>query len=353
MISNTFNRIKHTLNAEHRIQSIDVFRGIAILAVVLFHFNEFLPYGYLGVDLFFVISGLLVGGILTKRFEENQINYSKFILSRGFKIWPSYYLFIFLGTIFAYLMYSDTHPDQIITIENLPRYLFFYRNYTGVPNHYIFDHVWSVCVEEHFYIILPFLFIIVKKVFNSNINYLFGLTIFTIILGFIFKMFSLYFTNGQDTYAATHNRIDALAWGVLLNLILFYKKSFFRSKASDSFFSIGFFILVLCIGFHYFFNWIFFEKIIFHSLIPFAFFLMIGGIYFKKFENWYPLRLVAYFSYNWYLWHVLFLFFVYDNIGKNILGLLCFILISFFFAILTTIFIEERFLRIRKKVLDK
>lgn len=60
------------LRANTRIPSVDVFRAFAILPVVIYHFNKSLPYGYLGVDLFFVISGLLVGSILIKKFKRNE-----------------------------------------------------------------------------------------------------------------------------------------------------------------------------------------------------------------------------------------------------------------------------------------
>lgn len=58
-----------TLKDTTRISSIDIFRSIAIITVIIYHFNHRLPYGYIGVDLFFVISGLLVGGLLTKQFR--------------------------------------------------------------------------------------------------------------------------------------------------------------------------------------------------------------------------------------------------------------------------------------------
>ena len=69
------------INNPLRISSVDIFRAFAIIAVVLIHFNHFLPYGSVGVDLFFVISGLLIGGLLTKEFNSGtKINFVKFIL---------------------------------------------------------------------------------------------------------------------------------------------------------------------------------------------------------------------------------------------------------------------------------
>ena len=63
-----FDNLNKVLCSSNRVSSVDIWRGIAIISVVLYHFNETLPYGSLGVDLFFVISGLLVGGLLTKPF---------------------------------------------------------------------------------------------------------------------------------------------------------------------------------------------------------------------------------------------------------------------------------------------
>ena len=96
-IQRSFNRLQsvRTLQDPARNSCVDVFRALAIMAVVLFHFEGLLPYGNIGVDLFFVISGLLVGGLLIRQLHTGtRIRFFKFFLQRGFKIWPSYYAFL-------------------------------------------------------------------------------------------------------------------------------------------------------------------------------------------------------------------------------------------------------------------
>lgn len=108
-------KVFQIINNTKRISSVDIFRSVAIITVVIFHFNHQLPYGYLGVDLFFLISGLLVGGLLTKDFESgNKINFFYFFLQRGFKIWPSYYAFLLFGSLIAIYFYKTIDSDQII-----------------------------------------------------------------------------------------------------------------------------------------------------------------------------------------------------------------------------------------------
>jgi peptidoglycan/LPS O-acetylase OafA/YrhL len=131
-----FNNLNRVLSSNDRVSSVDIWRGLAIISVVLYHFNGTLSYGSLGVDLFFVISGLLVGGLLTKPFlKEEKISFFNFFLRRGFKIWPSYYTFLVLGTIIATLTYNSQNSNQIIPFTDFKRYLLFYQNYTGFPFH--------------------------------------------------------------------------------------------------------------------------------------------------------------------------------------------------------------------------
>lgn len=345
-----------TIKSTNRISSVDIFRSLAIISVILYHFS-FLPFGYLGVDLFFLISGLLVGGILTKEFENGKkINFFKFVLQRGFKIWPSYYAFILFGNIIAFYFYHITNPQYSIPFWDMKRYLFFYQNYTGKPFHFCFEHVWSLCVEEHFYILLPIMFIFIQNFIKDNYKKLslFVFVILTIIAGIVFKFLSYYFTHSQDTSAATHNRIDALAWGVLLNLIISYHGEKLKSlKFSIFMFTTGLVIFITALYLSVYCPSILFNKIYFHSIIPISFFCMIIGLYYFDFSKLRALRIVSYYSYNWYLWHTIFISFISRNLGVTIGSLIIYIVFTFLVAVIATIFIEETFLSKRKVVLDR
>src|ERR1700733_8613286 len=87
---------------------LDFIRGIAILMVIDFHgartfllapfaWMGFANFGWAGVDVFFVLSGFLVGGLLVKEWKLfGRINSKQFLIRRGFKIWPQYYFFLIL-----------------------------------------------------------------------------------------------------------------------------------------------------------------------------------------------------------------------------------------------------------------
>lgn len=342
------------LSLKGRNSSVDIFRSLAIISVVVFHFNHFLPFGQLGVDLFFVISGLLVGGLLTKDFRRGEkINFLKFFLQRGFKIWPSFYTFLIIGNIALFYLYKDIAPDQYIPLWDIKRYLFFYQNYTGIPFHWSFDHVWSLCVEEHFYILLPLGFILIQKA-RGNQKLLFLTVGLVIIAGITFKALALYYTNSKDTYSATHNRIDALGWGVLLNLIINFYPQYLEDKVRNiKLLVTGIALLALIIIVAIYTNSTFYHKVVVHSIVPFAFSLMLFGAYKIDLSNFKTLRFIAYYSYNWYLWHPLFVFGVSHYLGANLIGLSLYLTISFIAAMFFTIVVEEPVLGKRNLIINK
>lgn len=346
------NNAWKSINNPHRSRAIDVYRAIAVLSVVAFHFGPFLPYGYLGVDIFFVISGFLVGGILIEQYLHKKIHFWKFILQRGFKIWPSYYFFLLIGGIFCYLYYSgSSHPDLYIPLHDIKRYLFFYRNFTGEPHHWNFDHVWSLCIEEHFYILFPLSLIFTKFFPFQKKTKIYILLFLYIVSGIAFKWLALNFTNGKDTYAATYNRLDALAYGVLLYMMLHYPlfKSIFKKQL---WFWIGMLGAISCILFDHFVGALWFEKLWFHSLIPLFVVMIIYATYHFAFPYTKGLRFLSYYSYNWYLWHPMLVYMIYDHIGNNIIGFAIYLGLSFLLAFVFTHGIEEPFMKLRRTYID-
>jgi peptidoglycan/LPS O-acetylase OafA/YrhL len=154
-----FSLDKSFIRSNQRLPGLDLLRAIAILWVMLFHarglnlpFYPVARFGWMGVDLFFVLSGFLIGSQLLKPYlEGKRPSLGLFYLRRAFRILPVYWVVLLLY--FAVPMVRE-QPDisplwEFLTFtENL------FLNLSGVLS---FTHVWSLCVEEHFYLVLPLL----------------------------------------------------------------------------------------------------------------------------------------------------------------------------------------------------
>lgn len=214
-----------------RLRELDFLRGIAILLVLLRHqplFNFTSEMGWIGVDLFFVLSGFLVSGLLFKEYLKfGDIKPSLFLIRRGFKIYPIYYI-SFLFYLSLLLFKKD------IKIVDLLSELFFIQNYTnGVGA--INPVSWSLAVEEHFYIGLVFiLWLSLKKKWISlkenhqslgfgRIEYsILGLMLLCLFLRLSYNS-SYNFTS--KSFTMTHLRIDSLFAGVLIAYFYFFKRA--------------------------------------------------------------------------------------------------------------------------------
>jgi peptidoglycan/LPS O-acetylase OafA/YrhL len=336
-----FSMRDRALNHPSRIEALDYWRALAILTVVFYHFEK-LPFGYLGVDLFFVLSGFLVSRVLLQQTQVNGEVARNFVISRGFKIWPSYYFFFLIGSIICSRLYSTSHPELAIHGNDWWKYLFFYQNYRGT-NHFVFDHVWSLCVEEHFYLLLPLGFWLRIKFF-PNLPVI-AMVIIAIFAGNLFRTIG-YFIH-FETFSATHNNIGALSWGVLLAVITNCGQRNIKFKLL--WLGSGIALLAGSIFFLAYSQNEFYENVIFHGLTALAFFLLIGGS--LSFRNqclsW--LKYISYYSYNWYLWHVLGLFAIRVRFGTGFLGTAIFVLSGFFLAFIAVHLIEENGLKLRAR----
>ncbi len=150
---------------------LDVMRAFAILLVIGAHFRFAAPdgvvgalayvwheWGGFGVPLFFTLSGYLVGGLLiTEMRTRGGIDVGRFLIRRGLKIWPAY--FVFVAYLVAMPLAKGASLRELLS-DYWPNALFI-NNYIG-PNPAL--HTWSLAVEEHFYLALPFVLLALIRI---------------------------------------------------------------------------------------------------------------------------------------------------------------------------------------------
>ena len=105
--------------------------------------------GWVGVDIFFVLSGFLVSGLLFREYQVHQsLRIGRFLVRRGLKIYPAFYLLILLT------IWLDLAPYDVRKVLGEVFFLQSYYNLFGS----IWTHTWTLAIEEHFYILLALLF---------------------------------------------------------------------------------------------------------------------------------------------------------------------------------------------------
>ncbi len=156
-----------TPKAAHKghIRGLDGLRGIAVLIVFLFHERLLLPFGWVGVQLFFVLSGFLITRILLRYRTFDIRGYLwTFYGRRTVRIFPLYYAYLagFAVICFVLSFRSETLPAQAhVGLEQLPWAGLYGYNFlhavSGVEHSRVLTHFWSLAVEEQFYLVWPIL----------------------------------------------------------------------------------------------------------------------------------------------------------------------------------------------------
>ena len=175
-------------SATNKILEIQGLRALAATLVLIFH-AKLISGGFIGVDIFYVISGFLITGLLLKEFNSaGKISLKAFYLRRSKRLLPASFLVLFVTAIFAWLVLppisrGSIGRDLIATTLYISNYLFAwwqndYQNLNATPSPFI--HYWSLAVEEQFYLFWP-LFIIALAKLKSARKFLTGFSLVTVI----------------------------------------------------------------------------------------------------------------------------------------------------------------------------
>jgi len=229
---------KQTYEPKH-LPALDGVRGIAILLVILVHLSailrdmgiqRYLGFGWIGVDLFFVLSGFLITRILLDTRNDSRY-YQRFYIRRGLRIWPLYYVYLVASILFVHLLgrvFAHSHgdfgsagPPSITT--PLWMYLFFMQNLYWPSLFCSKDAMavtWSLCIEEHFYFAWP---VCVRNSAVATLKYALAALL---VLSPCMRILAIYVLRGNpySTWLQTIDRftplhLDAIATGCLLCLL--------------------------------------------------------------------------------------------------------------------------------------
>ncbi|MES2478503.1 MAG: acyltransferase [Bacteroidota bacterium] len=358
---------------------LDHLRALAIFSVFLFHYfilsggkPEWLPdfakFGWTGVDLFFVLSGFLISSQLFEQInQEQKISFSTFFLKRFFRIVPAF-LFT-LGLYFCFPVFREK--------ESLPplwKFLTFTQNFSlNLRNSGTFSHAWSLCVEEHFYLVLPLLLIVLQR--SNGIKKSFWLVLLLFSLGFSARIFSYnhFYLPDIDSenagvhwyqyiYYPTYNRLDGLLVGVSIAAMVKFRPIFW-SKISDY----GHVFLIVGLGILTGAYYLCYEQQTFNAsvfgfpLIAVGYGCMLMGAispgsFLYKWNSTLS-SLIASLSYAIYLTHKGIIHMTHQflsnyNLNDNLLLLIC-IATCLAAAILLHFSIEKPFMLLRKKALQQ
>ncbi len=328
------------------IPEIEGLRGFAIINVIIYHLNpNILPGGFLGVDIFFVISGFLIMASIQKGIKESNFRFIPFIknfYNKRFKrIFPTlivYFLIFFLITLFL-------DPNPGIPIRTGASSLFGISNlYLGKSNLEYFGHelssnpfliTWSLSLEIQFYILFPILIFLIRKFFS--IEFL------KLILIFLTSFSAFYFLNNQEFYFSPLARI----WGIIIGSLAYLYSLEINSenlliKKINLNLVVASIILTTFVIFKYtFINH--FIVVIFSSILLISNFKK-NSIISKVFKSKFLMK-IGKRSYSLFLWHWgLITFFFWAGINFNIFTIFLYFGLTLIFSELNYKYVEKPFL---------
>ena len=337
---------------------IDGLRAIAVLSVVFYHAGfSYFSGGFVGVDIFFVISGYLIGNIILKEILSTRFSFLNFYNRRARRLLPVLLFIILFSNIFAFIFLSMSELSEYL--KSSLSGIFFYSNFFFWKNAPYFSigselkpllHLWSLSIEEQFYIVFPFLMIFLIK-YKTNVIYFILILFFFLSLGLS--------EWGSDAHKVANFYLPfTRAWEILIGVItalyLNNNNTKYSQKIRDTIVIIS--LIGIALSFLLFNNNTPVPSSI--ILIPtistmlIIIFLNKECIIYKAL-SYKPLVCIGLMSYSIYLWHQpIFAFSKYFIAEINLLVSAILILLTLFFSLISWKYIEIIF-RNKNKINNK
>ena len=259
---------------------IDGLRALAVIGVIFYH-SEFLPGGFLGVDIFFVISGYLITSIIYKEYlNKKKFSFTNFYQKRIRRLVPALFFVIFFSSIVAYnFLLPHFFKEYVYSI--ISSFFFssnIYFHYEGqsyganILSIKPFLHTWSLAIEEQFYLFFPLFFIIIAKLYFKNISSIlifvtFVSIAFSISIGSTHSSFNFYMLPSRvwellagSILAVSHakkkiiHQKDSVIWKLLPKvgfILIIYSFVFFKGAGNLPIYYSAFPVIGSCLIIHY------------------------------------------------------------------------------------------------------